>query len=212
VDDSGLDELLDAASHLVVEDGFDAVSISQIAQQAAMSEDQLLTHFGSLEDLLVAMLNREFTALWRDILDDIDRDPRGGLLSHIYRYTISGVYERPLVRALYLADRDGLNTIMRATHGFAYVPELGVRADFIMRMKAAGMVRPEVDAENLSAVLSAVSAGAALTAPYSQLDKVNEGLFELLTASVDADVDDTSPGKIAFVEYSVSLAAPERRG
>ena len=212
VDEAGLDELLDAASHLVVEDGFDAVSISQIALQAAVSEDQVLAHFGSLEDLLVSMLNREFTALWTDILDDLERDPRGGLLSHIYRYTLSGVYERPLVRALYLADRDGLNTIMRSTHGFAYVPEFGVRASFIERMKDAGMVRAEVDSGNLSAVLSAVSAGAALTAPNSQLDNVNEGLFELLSAAVDADVDDTSPGKIAFVEYAMSLSAPGGRG
>jgi AcrR family transcriptional regulator len=212
VGESGLEELLDAASHLVVEDGFDAVSIARIALQAAVSEDQVLAHFGSLEDLLVTMLNREFKVLWTNILNDIERDPRGGLLSHIYRYTLSSVYERPLVRALYLADRDGLNTIMRATHGFAYVPELGVRAGFIERMKDAGMVRPEVDAENLSAVLSAVSAGAALTAPNSQLDRVNEGLFELLSASVDADVDDTSPGKMTFVEYAVSLASPDGRG
>jgi AcrR family transcriptional regulator len=212
VDEAGLDELLDAASRLVVEDGFDAVSISQIALQAAVSEDQVLAHFGSLEDLLVSMLNREFRALWTVILDDIERDPRGGLLSHIYRYTLSGVYERPLVRALYLADRDGLNTIMRASHGFAYVPEFGVRASFIDRMKDAGMVRADVDSGNLSAVLSAVSAGAALTAPNSQLDNVNEGLFELLSAAVDADVDDTSPGKITFVEYAMSLSAPGGRG
>lgn len=204
----GLDALLDAAAHLVTEDGFDAVSIPGIAMQAQISDDQVLAHFGSLEDLLVAMLNREFTRLWRDILDDLERDPRGGLLSHIYRYTLSGVYESPLVRALYLADRDGLNTIMRATHGLAYVPEFGMRASFIDRMKDVGMVRPEVDAGRIAAVLSAVSAGAALTAPDSHLDLVNEGLFDLLKSSVDADVDDTTPGKAAFVDYTMSLSAP----
>ncbi len=206
--EEGLDELLDAAAHLVTEDGFDAVSISQIAIRAAVSEDQVLAHFGSLEDLLVAMLNREFGRLWRDILDDLERDPRGGLMSHIYRYTISGVYESPLVRALYLADRDGLNTIMRSTHGFAYVPGFGMRTEFIERMKSVGMVRPHVDAARLSAVLSAVSAGAALTAPDSRLDLVNAGLFDLLSASVDADVDDTAPGKAAFVEFAMSLTEP----
>jgi AcrR family transcriptional regulator len=209
---SGLDELLDATAHLVTEDGFDSVSIPRIASEAAVSEDQVLAHFGSLEDLLVAMLNREFSRLWTDMLDDLERDPRGGLLSHIYRYTLSGVYESPLVRALYLADRDGLNTIMRATNGFDYRPSLGVRAEFIERMKAAGMVRPEVDADRISAVLSAVGAGAALTAPDSHLDLVNEGLFDLLSGSVDADVEDTAPGKAAFVEYAMSLAAPGTRG
>lgn len=208
----GLDELLDAASHLVIEDGFDAVSIAQIAVRAEVSEDQVLAHFGSLEDLFVTMLNREFTELGTGILDHIDRDPRGGLLSHIFRYTLIGVYERPLVRALYLSDRDGLNTIMRSTHGFSYIPDFKVRASFIEQMKEVGMVRPEVDAERLSAVLSAVSAGAALTAPHSQLDLVNEGLFHLLNRAVDADVDDTSPGKAAFVEYAMSLGGRDSRG
>lgn len=205
------DELLDAASHLVVEDGFDAVSISRIAQQARVSADEVLAHFGSLEDLLVSMLNREFTALWTELLDDIERDPRGGLLSRIYRYTLPATYERPLVRALYLADRDGLNTIMRSTHGFNYVPQVGLRGEFIRRMQEVGMVRADIDADNLAAVLASVSAGAALTAPHDNLDDVNEGLFALLVSAVDADVDDTNPGKAAFVEYSLSLAREDGR-
>jgi AcrR family transcriptional regulator len=208
---SGQDQLLDAASHLVIEDGFDAVSIPRIASHARVSDDEVLAHFGSLEDLLVAMLNREFTALWRELLDDLERDPRGGLLSRIYRYTLPATYERPLVRALYLADRDGLNTIMRSTHGFSYVPQVGLRGEFIRRMQEVGMVRADVDADNLAAVLSAVSAGSALTAPHTQLDDVSEGLFELLTRAVDADVDDTGPGKAAFVEYALSLARGDGR-
>lgn len=208
VEEPGRDELLDAAAHLVVEDGFDAVSIPRIAAHALVSEDQVLAHFGSLEDLLVTMLNREYKYLWSTVIDDIERDPKGGLLSHIYRYVITGVYERPLVKALYLADRDGMNTIMRATHGLIYVPEIGTRADFIERMKSAGMVRPEVQSEPLAALMSAVSAGAALTAPDSQLDLVAEGLFDMLAAAVDTDVEDTTPGKTTYVEYSLGLISP----
>jgi AcrR family transcriptional regulator len=208
VEESGREELLDAAARLVVEDGFDAVSIPRIASYALVSEDQVLAHFGSLEDLLVTMLNREYTSLWTTIIDDIERDPKGGLLSHIYRYIITGVYERPLVRALYLADRDGLNTIMRSVHGLTYVPAIDTRADFIEQMKAVGMVRPEVESEPLAALMSAVSAGAALTAPDSQLDLVADGLFDLLSAAVDMDVTDTTAGKTTYVEYSLGLMSP----
>lgn len=211
MDQKLLDELLDAAAHLVTEDGFDAISVSQIAIRAGTTPDDVLLAYTSLDHLLVAMLNREYSSVWTLILDDIQRDPLGGLLSRIYRYTLTGVYERPLARALYLADRDGLNTIMRASHGFSYVPQVGVRSAFIERMKEVGMVRPEVDATRLSALLSAVSAGAALTAPHSDLDLVNEGLFALLSGAVDADVADTTPGKTVFIEYATSLAAPGAR-
>ncbi|MEO8528328.1 MAG: helix-turn-helix domain-containing protein [Pseudolysinimonas sp.] len=199
------DVMLDTAAQLITEDGFDAVSLSRIATEVGVDDDDVLTEFGSLEDLLVAMLNREFSRMWAVIVDNIDRDPRGGFLSQIYRYTLTAVYERPLARALYLMDRDGLNTIMRATHGFAYIPEFGVRAGFIERMQDVGMVRRDVNPEELSALLSAVCAGAALTAPNSELDKVSEGLLMLLERGADTDVTDTSPGKAAYVEFAMSL-------
>lgn len=204
-----LDDVLDAAAHLVVEDGFDAVSIPAIAANADVDPDAIIEAYTSLDHLLVAMLNREYSRMWHTIVGDVERDPRGGLLSHIYRYTLTGVYERPLAKALYLADRDGLNRIMRSSHGFSYIPQVGVRSSFIETMKQAGMVRPEVDAERLSAVLSAVAAGAALTSPHgSQLDLVTEGLVALLVSGVDADVVDTTPGKRVFIEYGTGLAAP----
>ena len=202
-----IDALLDAAAHLVVEDGFDAVSIPTIATEAGVTPDDVLEVYASLDQLLVAMLNREYQRLWRGILGDIERDPRGGLLSNIYRYTLTSVYERPLAQALYLADRDGLNRIMRSSHGFTHVPQVGVRPSFIARMQEAGMVRSEIDPERLAAVLSAVSAGAALTAPHGpRLDLVSEGLVELLIDAVDADVADTTPGKRVFIDYATGLA------
>lgn len=203
------DRLLDAAAHLVVEDGFEALSLSRIALQADVSTDEVLAEFGSLENLLVSMLNREVVALWRSLLDHLERDPRGGLLSRIYRYTLPAVYERPLVRTLYLTDRDGLNTIMRSTHGFAYVPHFGLRPELIVRLQEAGMVRPDVDPKSLAALLATVSAGTSLTAPHAQLDDINKGLFDLLSTAVDADVEDTTPGKLVFLEYALSMAAPE---
>jgi hypothetical protein len=103
-------------------------------------------------------------------------------------------------------DRDGMQRIMSATHGFAYIPQLGIRADFIDKMKDAGVVRDDVDSEGISAVVSAVSAGTALTAPHVELDNVIGGLTLMLERTADTDVDDTSAGKAAFIEYAMSLA------
>lgn len=205
--------VLDAAAHLVVNDGFDAVSISQIATRLGVDPARVTAAFGTLDELLVSMLNREYAAIFRVIVDHVERDPMGGLLSHVYRYTLSAVYERPLAKALYLADRDGLNTIMRATHGFIYLPGAAIRSEFIDAMKSAGMVRHDVDSAKLSALISAVSAGTALTAPHtSGLDDISEGLSMLLARGVDTDVADTGPGKAALVDYVAYLAAPPDRG
>ena len=202
-----IDDVMDAAADAFVNDGLDAVSFRRLAVTLDIDELDLENLFGSVEQLLVSMLNREYTSMFRAIVDDIERDPLGGRLSRIYRYVLSAVYERPLARALYLMDRDGLNRIMRATHGFTYIPQLSIRSDFIDKMKAAGVVRQDVHSEAVSAVISAVSAGTALLAPNQSLNEVVDGLAQMLERGVDTDDPDTARGKASFIEYAMGLAS-----
>ncbi|MES1170055.1 MAG: hypothetical protein ABUL47_05135, partial [Leifsonia sp.] len=85
------------------------------------------------------------------------------------------------------------------------MPKLGVRAEFIDMMKRVGMVRHDIDSPSLSALITAVSAGAALTAPHEELDHLIGGLTTVLERSADTDAVDTAPGKAAFIEYAMSL-------
>ncbi|MEO8094919.1 MAG: hypothetical protein ABI632_08300 [Pseudolysinimonas sp.] len=201
-----IDDVLDAAADAFVNDGLDTVSFRWLAATLVVDESDIEQLFESVEQLLVGMLNREYAAMFRAIVDNIERDPLGGRLSRIYRYVLSAVYERPLARALYLMDRDGLNRIMRATHGFTYVPQLSIRSDFIDQMKGAGAVRADVDSVAVSAVISAVSAGTALLAPHDELGEVIDGLAQLLERGVDTDDPDTSRGKAEFISYAMGLA------
>lgn len=203
-----VDVVLDAASTIVLNDGFESANLRRIAARALITEEQVLQLFHSSGQLFVALLNREYAGLFKVIVDHMDRDPRGGLLSHIYRHTLGAVHERPLARLLYLTDPIALNTIMREAYGFDYMPKLGVRADFIDVMKQVGMVRHDVDSPSLSALISAVSAGAALTAPHEELDHLIGGLTTVLERSADTDVIDTATGKAAFIEYVTGLTEP----
>ncbi len=205
-----VDVVLDAASAIVLADGFGSANLRRIATRAGTTEERLLELFHSPGQLYVSLLNREYTGIFRMIVDHMDRDPLGGLLSHIYRHTLGAVHERPLARALYLTDPVALNTIMREAYGFEYMPQLGVRAVFIDMMKEAGMVRHDVDSASLSALITAVAAGAALTSPHEELDPLINGLVTVLERAADTDAVDTSPGKAAFVDYAAGLAGPRR--
>jgi AcrR family transcriptional regulator len=201
-----VEPVLDAASAIVLDDGFEAANIRRIADRAGITEEQLLELFHSPGQLFVSLLNREYAGIFRMIIDHMDGDPLGGLLSHIYRHSLGAVHERPLARALYLTDPTALNTIMREAYGFDYMPQLGVRAEFIDVMKQAGMVRHDIDSSSLSALIKAVAAGAALTAPHEELDPLINGLVVVLERAADTDAVDTSPGKAAFIEYATGLA------
>lgn len=203
-----VDRVLDAASAIVLNDGFESASLREIAARARITDTELLQLFNSAGELYVSLLNREYRGMFRVVIDHVDRDPQGGKLSHIYRHTIGAIHERPLARALYLTDPVALNSIMRGAYGFEYMPRLGVRSSFIDRMKDAGMVRHDFDSTSLSAVITAVSAGAALTAPHEELDHLINGLAVMLERSADTDAVDTSPGKSAFVEYATGPSNP----
>ncbi|MFC5501057.1 TetR/AcrR family transcriptional regulator [Lysinimonas soli] len=199
---SDVDRVLDTASAIVLDDGFESASMREIAARARITEGELLQLFASPGELFVGLVNREYRGIFRAVIDHIERDPQGGKLSRIYRHTIGAVHERPLARALYLTDPSALNSIMRGAYGFDFMPRLGIGDGFIDRMKKVGMVRHDVDSPSLSAVITTVAAGTALTAPHEELDQLVNGLVMLLERSVDTDAVDTGPGKAAFIEYA----------
>lgn len=207
-----VDRILTACADVLMAEGYDAVTIPAIAARAGLSQAEVVELFESPGDALVAMLNREFTAMYASIVDHIERDPRGGLLSRIYLYILAGIYERPLSKTLFVIDRDALNRIMRHSHSFRYVPQVGIRREMIERLQEAGMVRRDIDASMVSSVLSVCSAGLALTAPHDDLDTIIRGISDLLARSVDADVADTEAGKRVFYDWATSLTIPSRSG
>lgn len=200
--------VLDAAEDIIVNDGYSAVTLASIASRSGLSVDAVSEIYPTANDAMVAMLNREFHGMYGLIVQNIERDPRGGLLSRMYTYILSSVYERPLARTLFVIDRDALNSIMRNASSFSYTPSIGIRSELIEALQEAGMVRPDVDARMVSSVLSACSAGLALTAPHDDLGLIIDGLATLLSRGVDADVVDTSAGKAVFYDWATKLAAP----
>jgi AcrR family transcriptional regulator len=198
--------VLDVAADIVARGGFEGLTLSRLADECRMPVRSLEREFGTIQETLVLMLNREFTGIYVSMVDHIERDPDGGRLSRIYYYTLAAVYERPLARTLYTVDRKAMNEIMRSANSFGYIPGVGIRADLIETMQRVGMVRRDVDAGTVSHMLTIFSAGLALTAPHDDLDRVVRGVTDLLAQVVDEEnVTDTTPGKAAFFEWALSL-------
>jgi AcrR family transcriptional regulator len=197
--------ILDAAADIIVDGGFDRVTLDRVADAAGTSKAEIISEFGSLEETLIVMLNREFTGIYLSTVDQIERDPRGGLLSRIYFYTFAAMYERPLAKVLYTTDRDAMNSILRSANSLGYMPGVGLRTSFIESMQRVGMVKQDLDAEMVSHMITIFSAGLAITAPHRDLDLVVSGITDLIARSIDAEVDDTTPGKVVYYDWATSL-------
>lgn len=192
--------ILDAASDIIVNDGLAAATPRAIASRAQLDPLEIDEQYSSHEELLVDLLLREYRGLRSAVAEDVARDPAGGLVSRIVHYALSAAYERPLARALYVMDPEGLGTILRAVQGTGLAPRLHADEGFLRALQDAGTIRPDVDVRALGAVLSAVVFGSALTASSEVIDTTIAGLVVLLERAVDADVTDTEAGKQALYE------------
>ena len=151
------------------------------------------------------MLNREFSAMYQGIITDVERDPLGGLLSRIYLYTLPQVYRRPTARALYVTDPDTMRIITSHQHAQVYRPTTEIREELIVKLLAAGMVKPGSNPTTISSVLSVIFGGLALTAPHNNLSEVVGEMLTMFGQRYDAEVSDTGVGKAAFCRWATLL-------
>jgi AcrR family transcriptional regulator len=201
--------VLDAARDLLLGGGYATVTVSSIATLGGVPQKRLREIFATADDALVAMLNREYRAMYMAIIPNIERDPRGGLLSQICRYMLAEVYENPVAKALFVTDPEALNALMRNAYGFSYLPGNDRHLDLAERLQRAGMIRSDVDPSEVASIISVFSGGLALTAPHRDLDTAVDGLTLLLARGVDADIEtganETAVGKAVFFEWAESL-------
>lgn len=195
------ERILDAAINIVIGDGIDALSYRTIAERLDMEHDDIVAVYPVFERLLGALLIKVMSTITMTVIDNIDRDPRGGLPSRIFGYSIAAIYENAAARALYLGDPVALSRVMRALDGLVILPELSVHPRFLVALQERGMARDDLDPNTVSAVLDVVGAGISLAAPEQQLDAVTAGLITLLERGVDTDVEDTTPGKQLFFQF-----------
>ncbi|MGI9585349.1 MAG: TetR/AcrR family transcriptional regulator [Acidimicrobiia bacterium] len=66
------DAMLDAASDLIVEMGYTAMSHADITAAVGMGRTTFYEHFSSKEDLLVALVNRDLPPLTAELLESVD--------------------------------------------------------------------------------------------------------------------------------------------
>jgi len=211
-DDGFLGVVLDAVQAVFLRDGFDGTSLEAVAGEIGADPASLEAIYPERLDALVAMFNREFLSLYRAIIDDLERDPRGGLLSRMYTYVLCQVYERPVARSLYLIERNALHDIMSHRHAMTYLPSIEVRRELIERLQIAGMIKAEVDPTVVSEALTVISGGLALTAPHPRLDVIVETLMQMLGSTIDADVTDTTAGKRVYYDWATQLENGSRVG
>lgn len=72
------ERLLTVAERLLLESGYDNVSVRAINAAAGANAAAVHYHFGSKDRLVAALLEERLTPVWRDVLADVEDRRRGG--------------------------------------------------------------------------------------------------------------------------------------
>ncbi|WP_167051452.1 hypothetical protein [Salinibacterium sp. ZJ77] len=197
--------ILDAAEAIVIGDGLDALGYGTLSERLGVARESIRATYPVFEQLLGSVLARMTASLAHVVVDNVERDPRGGLPSRIYGYALSAIYETPLARALYFTDPQALARTMRTLDGVGAVPDLSISPALLPDLQTAGMARADIDASSVSAVLQAIGAGVSMTSSEQRLSDISAGLRTLLERAVDADPEDTAPGKEIAYRYAARV-------
>jgi AcrR family transcriptional regulator len=111
------EQILDVTAALVREQGFPAITIQAVAQAAGISRPIVYSHFGDLDGLLKALVEREISRALAQIkettIDDLSEgDPTELMLTSLRAY-LEAVEMSPDTWSLLLTPREGAPKILR---------------------------------------------------------------------------------------------------
>jgi AcrR family transcriptional regulator len=153
------EQLLDVTKELVGEHGFHGVSIEAVAKRAGISRPVVYGHFGDLQGLLEAMLEREGAGALRQLADVLPVDARQADPQQALRSALRGYLEAvrgdPVTWRLVLMPPEGAPRLLRdrITEGRDAV--IATLAAYVERGGAPGRESP--DPELTARLLSAVA-------------------------------------------------------
>lgn len=152
--------ILDAASDLIMRQGYDKTTMSDVAEAVGVSRGILYLHFDSKDKLLEAIMFREFLQYAETWLERIEADPRGGTIGGIYRAVLYAINSRPFMAAMMRRDRRVVGNYLRKPDNmFAAMDSGAMTGGFLQALQAAGAIRRDVDLLVMSHILDILSFG-----------------------------------------------------
>ncbi len=90
-------QLLEAASHIIVEGGLAGMTLDRVARRAGVSKGGLIHHFPSKQDLVDALFSTELSSFEKICNELITRDSNPhGIFTRAYVTVIVNQYNKPL--------------------------------------------------------------------------------------------------------------------
>jgi len=179
------ERILDAAEALVVERGFDAMSVQAIAEQVGIAKGAIYREFSSKHEILDVLLRRAMDRMLSASGSLLGDEPFPGL-SRAYRVGIQTLLDDPLLTAAFLDDTGVLGSYAETVHDGRYRERFLAVAEWITHLQEHGRLARDIDAEALALALSSATLG--LLTASKHLGPLSRDQLEAALSAIEAMV------------------------
>jgi TetR/AcrR family acrAB operon transcriptional repressor len=208
-------QILDAAAAVIIRQGYNKATMSDIAQEAGASRRTVYLYFKGKEELFEALLYREYMQYSQAWLEHIEADPRGGTIGGYYRALFHTVNSRPLIAAMLRRDRRVIGNYLRKRDNLFAQMESGVNTSHVFQaLQAAGAIRQDIDAAVIVHIIEMLSYGQLTIGDFKPPDRfppydaVMEALADMMDrALLPADGGNNEAGKAIIRQMTATARA-----
>ena len=181
-------QILRAAAAVIVRQGYDKTTMSDIADEAGVSRGTVYLHFKGKDELFEALVYHEVQRYAEAWLEHIEADPRGGTIGGIYRAFLYAINSRPFMAAMMRRDRQVFGSYLRKPDSLlAGVQSPSIGAGLLQALQQAGAVRQDLDPKLMAHVIDVVAYGLMSVPDFKNPDDLPpfDAVIETITEMMD---------------------------
>jgi AcrR family transcriptional regulator len=153
------ERILDTAEAFILERGFDATTIQDIAERAGIAKGAVYREFESKEALLHEVIARSADRLWNEFARRVEASG-ARRLSQIYRLGMTALSAEPIMLAAYTDDRGTLGSYVDHRPR-RYENRLRRTTEYLGELQKTGALRADLDVDAATRALASLSIGLA---------------------------------------------------
>lgn len=166
-------QILEAAARIIIRQGYNKTTMSDIADEAGVSRGTVYLYFKGKEEIFDALIHREVLQYLNAWLGHIEADPRGGTIGGMYRAVLYAINSRPLMAAIMRRDRHVIGSYLRKPDSlFASMQSTALATGLLQALQDAGTVRRDVDAAVMSHIMDMLAYGLISIADFRQPEEM----------------------------------------
>ena len=152
--------ILHAAAAVIMRQGYDKTTMSDIAAEAGLSRGTVYLYYPGKQELFEALLYHEVRQYVHNWLEHIEANPRGGTIGGLYKAFLYAINSRPFMAAMLRRDPRIIGSYLRRPDNvFGSLQSGAVSINLFQALQEAGAIRKDVDPQVMSYILDVIGYG-----------------------------------------------------